>query len=315
MAALRRYAATLARVLVLGGSLGSLVLVRTSIPVWALGLAVAGSLTAVYLVERGKPTFRLWALYVLGFTLFAHLRTLADETGLPVHTGYTVDLERALFGGAVPTLWLQEHLYRAGSVGIVDALAVATHISYFFVPHVFALVVWKLGQERFRRHTQELLGTAFAGLAVSFLVPTSPPWLAGQLGELPFVARILEDVGNGADPTLYRHGYEIAGTNPVAAMPSLHMALTVIVAVTAWRLGPRFGLAATLYAAAMGFSLVYLGEHYAADVLAGTATAGGVVGLAALLRSRARRTVGELVVVDFAPAPEPVADAGRAASS
>lgn len=255
----------------------------------------------MYLVERRRPAFRLWALYVLGFTLFAHLRTLADETGVQFHTAYAVDLEKTLFGGVVPTLWLQEHFYRAGSVGVVDALAVATHLSYFVVPHLFALLVWKLGYERFRRHTQELLVTAFAGLAVSFAIPTAPPWLAGQLGGLPFVVRILEDVGNGADPDLYRQGYEIAGTNPVAAMPSLHTALTVIVAVTAWRLGRRVGAAAWLYAAAMGFSLVYLGEHYAVDVLAGVATALASVAVVAALRRRRGRVRGEVVVVDFSP--------------
>jgi membrane-associated phospholipid phosphatase len=317
VAALRRIAVAFARVFVLVGSLVTLYLVRTPVPVWILGLAVAASLAAVYAVERRRPAFRLWALYVLGFTLFAHLRTLADETGVPVRVEYAVDLERTLFGGTVPTLWLQEQLYRVGSLGVVDVLAVATHLSYYVVPHLFAFVVWKVSYDRFRRHTYELLAAAYVGLAVSFALPTAPPWLAGQVGELPFVARILEDVGNDASADLYRQGYEIAGTNPVAAMPSLHMALTVVVAITAWRIGPRLGSAACLYAGAMGFSLVYLGEHYVVDVLAGVLTAVAVATVAAGLRRRAAGApAGDLVVVQFGSREErPPAPAIRTARS
>ena len=45
-------------------------------------------------------------------------------------------------------------------------------------------------------------------------------------------------------------------------MPSLHMAITVIA-----------GVAGALYCAAMGLSLVYLGEHYVVDLLAGVLVA------------------------------------------
>jgi membrane-associated phospholipid phosphatase len=138
----------------------------------------------------------------------------------------------------------------------------------------------------------DVLATAYAGLAVSFLVPTAPPWLAGQLHELPFVHRVVQDVISGFDPELYRQGYEIAGTNPVAAMPSLHMAITAVVVITAWRLSRRAGLVATLYGAAMAFSLVYTGEHYALDVVAGVVTAAAAtaaVGLAGRLHASTRR--------------------------
>src|SRR5205823_1071596 len=65
------------------------------------------------------------------------------------------------------------------------------------------------------------------------------------------------------------------GQNDVAAMPSLHMAITVVIAMFAWSRDRRLGLLGAVYAAAMGFSLVYLGEHYVTDVLAGVAFAAG----------------------------------------
>jgi membrane-associated phospholipid phosphatase len=65
------------------------------------------------------------------------------------------------------------------------------------------------------------------------------------------------------------------GQNDVAAMPSLHMAITVVIALFAWHCNRRLGALGLLYAAGMGFTLVYLGEHYVADVLAGVAFAAG----------------------------------------
>jgi membrane-associated phospholipid phosphatase len=85
----------------------------------------------------------------------------------------------------------------------------------------------------------------------------------------------VKDVFGGGGQEVYRQGSEIAGAvNPVAAMPSLHMALTAVVALAAWRVHRVAGIVASAYAVSMGFALVYLGEHYAVDVLAGTVVAG-----------------------------------------
>ena len=57
-------------------------------------------------------------------------------------------------------------------------------------------------------------------------------------------------------------------------MPSVHMGATAIIALVAWgtgRVAVRLG--GVVYAAAMGFALVYLGEHYVVDLLAGMAVA------------------------------------------
>ena len=58
---------------------------------------------------------------------------------------------------------------------------------------------------------------------------------------------------------------------PVAAMPSLHFAMTALMfrALAA----PILRMFALLYAAAMAFALAYGGEHYVVDELAGAATA------------------------------------------
>jgi membrane-associated phospholipid phosphatase len=259
----------LARILLLLGALALLVVVRSGVPPYFFVLTVAVSLAAVYVTVRAGGGFRVWAAYVLAFALFAYLRTLADETGNPAQFGYVVTLEKTLFMGSVPTLWLQEHLYAAGKVRALEVSSLVVYSSYFLAPHLMALAVWRLDPGRFRPYVVAILGTFYACLAVSYMVPTAPPWKAGLVGDLPHVFRIIRDISGGVSPDGYRRAYEIAGPNDVAAMPSLHMAIPLIIAFMASRLHPVAGAVAFFYAAAMAFVLVYLGEHYVVDLLAG----------------------------------------------
>jgi membrane-associated phospholipid phosphatase len=257
------------RIAVVGGVLSTLILLRSGVPFPIVAAGIAGCLVAIFLLERDAARFRPWAVYTLAFVAFAQLRSFADESGLSVHIAYPAELDRALFG-VVPTVWLQERLYVVGARSAFDIACVAVYMSYFLVPHALAFALWRRNLARFGQYARALVLTCFVGLAVSFVAPTAPPWLAGQLGELPFVARVPRDIMTGTAAAAYREGYEIVGSNPVAAMPSLHMALTALVAIVALRSGRLVGILGVSYAVAMGFSLVYLGEHYVADVFAGT---------------------------------------------
>lgn len=258
-----------------------LVVVRGGVPAHIYALTLAVSLGAVVLIARETSDVRIWGAYILLFVLFANLRTQADEIGIAVQYGYVIDGERAIGLGAIPTVWLQDRLYQVGRLSALDALAVVVYLSYFVVPHLMALAVWRRNRERFPLYVAAALGTWYVGLAISFLAPTAPPWMAGQSGDIPHVFRVLTDVSAGVSPDSYQRAYEIAGPNDVAAMPSLHMAATAIVAFMAWRLNRRAGVMAWTYAAAMGLALVYMGEHYVADLLAGVAIAAVVWRVAA----------------------------------
>ncbi len=102
-----------------------------------------------------------------------------------------------------------------------------------------------------------------------FAVPTAPPWLAAEEGYLDGVLRIPKVLSHELTPGAYESGETIAGSNAVAAMPSLHMAVTVVIAMAASRRGPFFALSGIIYVFSMAFALLYLGEHYAIDLVAG----------------------------------------------
>ena len=116
--------------------------------------------------------------------------------------------------------------------------------------------------------------TLYIGLLLFFLFPTMPPWLAARHAELGSAYRVIDFVLRGVDADAYQALYRsLAEPNSVAAMPSIHMALTCVVLLRARDTAPRWVLPLALYALLMGASLVYLGEHYVLDVLVGVAVA------------------------------------------
>jgi membrane-associated phospholipid phosphatase len=59
-------------------------------------------------------------------------------------------------------------------------------------------------------------------------------------------------------------------------MPSLHFATSLLAAMLLAEASPGRGVAAYGYAAALGLALVYMGEHYAIDLIAGAALVAAV---------------------------------------
>ena len=57
--------------------------------------------------------------------------------------------------------------------------------------------------------------------------------------------------------------------NTVAAMPSLHAAYPMMLLLFFWGAGRRVRIGLALYTLAMGYALVYSGEHFVTDILAG----------------------------------------------
>ena len=116
------------------------------------------------------------------------------------------------------------------------------------------------------------------GACFYWFLPTAPPWYAaaeempGGDG-VPVVRRMMVEYGE----LFWRDGwgplYSVLGGNPLAAMPSLHFATSLMAAHVLAETGPVAGAVGFSYASMLGMALVYLGEHYAADLLAGAALA------------------------------------------
>jgi membrane-associated phospholipid phosphatase len=127
------------------------------------------------------------------------------------------------------------------------------------------------------------------GCALYHALPTAPPWWAAENGYLePPVEHLADEVAQTSEPPAavkrlmigvgeevwgpaWDRLYDSLGGNPWAAMPSLHFATSVMAALLLAETGQLAGALGAAYAATLGFALVYLGEHYVTDLLAGAA--------------------------------------------
>jgi membrane-associated phospholipid phosphatase len=206
-------------------------------------------------------------------------RGAADSAGMPIHTSEMIDADRWLFGGQVPTEWLQERLLDVEQVHWWDVCFSLVYSSHFIVPFAVAGVLWAQHRLRFLAYAKRLVTLSFAGLATYVAFPATPPWLAADQGDLTDVTRSAARGWRAIDLQAAEALERGQGTvNQVAAIPSLHAAFAALVAMFLWRrvrLGWRPLLA--LYAVAMGLALVATGEHYVVDVLLGWLYAGLVM--------------------------------------
>lgn len=196
--------------------------------------------------------------------------------------------------GTVPTVWLQARLVD-GTSHWWDAAAALVYVTHFVAIPVLTAVTWFRLRERFGEWLTAVLTMSLVGIAGYLAYPAAPPWLAAERGDIGAVDRISglgwEHLGLNQVARLVEAGQ--SGSNPVAAMPSLHAGAALLVALFLWpgaRLLTRALL--TTYALAMAATLVYTGEHYVVDVLAGWLVAVLGVVIARLVHARRRRAGG-----------------------
>ena len=263
--------------------------------------AVLPLLLAYAVLVRERATFIADWLPFLGATLlFDAIRgaiyILIQYGYHTYYLGYVIDLEQAVFGVPALTLPLQNAIRLPG----FDLAAVMIHGSHFAFFLLFGLVLWHARREHFGYFRRSLVLVMALGLVGYAAIPTVPPWLAARpnFEMIPPILYITEIVYTHYVPEIYG----AFSTNPVAAMPSLHAAFPAACAIVGWRAyGRRIGLALAAYATIVMFVVIYLGEHYAVDVVAGVAVAGIATAVASGTKSiglslRAAVMVGVLLV-------------------
>ena len=238
--------------------------------VW-IGFALVGLTLVAWAPElRRQRARRWWFVYVGGIFAYTLLRSFADETGVPVQTAYVIQFDRVLFFGNDVVPSLQQKLFSPSHVSLLDWAAVVVHWSFFVAPHALAVAIFLFRRHLFPGYALLVVGTMYAGLAFFFLIPTAPPWLAAQSGDLPYMFRVMDFVGGQANSDTYASLYESLGEpNAVAAMPSIHFGVTFAMYLWARSRFPRFAYVLLAYSFVMGVSLLYLAEHYAFDLVVG----------------------------------------------
>jgi membrane-associated phospholipid phosphatase len=239
---------------------------------WPAPAALALALRRTPLRDAGIYGLQMWAY-------FAHYDMPDDDPEALLQrlkVTYPIRCDRAIGLGTCPTTRLQRALGREGHVGPLEYMLSAVHWSWFLVPHGTVAYMLLCHRDSFPRSAVLMAACFDLGCVVYWLVPTAPPWYAGANGQMPPTRRIMAEAGERVWRRFWHPLYHSLQGNPFAAMPSLHFGTSVMAARILSQVGRRHAALGWAYALTLGFGLVYLGEHYVVDLVAGLALAEGI---------------------------------------
>ncbi len=205
-----------------------------------------------------------WGPFLILFFAYEAMRGFASKTGFAPHD--LSGLERAVFGGSLPTLTLQHDFYQPGVVSPQDLVAMFFYFMHFPLPILVGFVFWLNSREHYRRYIAALLLMCLIAFVTYLFWPSAPPWYQVQ-GVYKIIDRTVQ--------ALWPNQYYVSGIyhsfnpNRFAAFPSLHAAFPALAAVYAWRRYRALSIVLIFWSLAVLLSIVYLGEHYVIDALAG----------------------------------------------
>ncbi len=248
-------------------------------------LAVAFGLAAV-LLGRGRLFLRDWLPFIVLLLAYELMRGVADDAGLPLHAADLARAEQILALGNLPTQVLQDAFRPAAGVDPVALAATVVYMLHFALPLATGFVLWLWRRPQYYDFVASLILLSIAGFVTYLLLPAAPPWYVALHGMLngPDGSPVIAYLKPGAFETLAttlgfdgRYAYSLAfgSVNPnlVAAFPSLHVAYPFLAFLVLRRAFGRIGWLALGYTSLVAFSVVYTGDHWIIDGLAGVAYA------------------------------------------
>src|SRR5437762_3182346 len=182
---------------------------------------------------RGKTFVADWLPFLLLFFAYEAMRGFASKTGFAPHD--LSGMERAMFGGTLPTLVLQHAFYQPGVVSVQDVVALFFYFMHFPLPIVVGFFFWLRSRDHYHHFIAALLLMCFLAFVTYLFWPSAPPWY-----QLPHEVVKINDqtVRSLWDGQYYVSDiYQSFNPNRFAAFPSLHAAFPALAAVYAW---PRY---------------------------------------------------------------------------
>jgi hypothetical protein len=236
---------------------------------WSPDVLFLVFLTIFAVYGHGKEYVRKFAPFVALLIGYDALRGVVPLISHRVHFFEMINFDRWMFGGQIPTIWLQ-HTFYNGVLQWYDFYFYFVYMLHFLLPFIIAALIWKYRPSRYWQFVGALLLLSYAGFLTYIIFPAAPPWMAGEMHLIPDVTKISTMVwwgwGVHSVPNLYAH----FNPNPVAAIPSLHSAYPMLDLLFVYKFfGRKFAIPFAIYPISMWIGVVYLGEHYVIDVILG----------------------------------------------
>jgi membrane-associated phospholipid phosphatase len=250
-------------------------------------VVIAAAASTPFALAVLLPRTRSRDLAMCALQMYAYLASYQMPNDDPerleqrVRVEYPVKFDKWLGRGTTPTLRLQRRLGQHDEFELWEKLLVWSHWVWFAFPHGTVAYVLFRHREQFPQAAARIYATFDIGVIGYWAIPTAPPWYAARQGLMedgrtPELRRMMVEYGEQFWKQGWAPLYGVLGGNPLAAMPSLHFATSVTAAHVLSDTGRFAGVLGWTYAATLGVALVYLGEHYVVDLLAGATLAEGV---------------------------------------
>ncbi len=267
-------------------------------------ISVAISVGIFVVIGHLGRCWRHWARLLIGavaytvmWFIYEQTRGWGDRAGFALQVEAPRNIDRFLFFGTDPNVWMQNRFYDAKIIHWYDKVASAIYYTHFILPVIALAILWVTSHRQWVRFMTRFATMLLVACVGFVLTPTVPPWMAA---DKKYDYQILEPLARHTGRGFRAMGLKgfvkvwqssLEWGNPVAAMPSLHAAFALFVPAffLPW-IRPIWlkGLVLT-FPLLMLASLVYFGEHYVADAVAGWLLVAGSFALWGWIDRRAVR--------------------------
>ncbi len=189
---------------------------------------------------------------------------------IQVHKTELLEIEKLFFGNPIPTIIMQRMAQITPTS--LDVLFIIIYSSFFWGAISIGIILWFKSYNFFKVFRNGYLLLCFMGLFTYILYPAYPPWMASQEGYLPILERSAwEKLQMGKFLSIV---FDKVGYNPVAPMPSLHAGWALYSSIMFDMFFKKWWSKLIYsYPLLMGTFIVYSGDHYVVDIIAGFAYA------------------------------------------
>lgn len=234
------------------------------------------ALILVMIIPNRSPKVFLqdWWYFAVMIFFYTMVRGLADDIGFRPQLQSFIAIDSWLFGGTLASTWLQQQWHAIGILRWYDHLLFYFYSSFFIFPFVTAYILWLKSRLYYFQFVMGFVLINIVALLFFVFLPVTPPWLAGEQGHLP-VTQVLREFANTNGPEhisvslLSKLFVTSAHGNIVAAFPSLHSAWPLFASLMLIAVFGRKLAWTLIIPAGIWFSVLYFGEHYLVDILAG----------------------------------------------
>ncbi len=224
---------------------------------------------AALLLKKARSFLLDWMPFFFILISYEYLRGITGQLNADVHFLPQLQADRIIFGN-IPTISLQHLFFQPNFLQWYDYLATILYFLHFALPLSFAYLLWIYNRYYFKQFMTGISLLSYGAWLTYVVFPAAPPWLASEMGYLPHMTKIMTlTLTNFPEvlklPTLYHH----FNPNLVAAVPSLHAAYPALILLFGVYFFGKKALFFLPYVLATWLAIVYLGEHYFSDVIAG----------------------------------------------